>query len=306
MRISVVICTWNRCALLRRTLESLRSLIVPAGREWELLVVNNRSTDATDEVIAAYQQFLPLRRLFEPELGLSRARNAAVRAANGDLVLFTDDDVRVDPSWMKAYVEAVHRWPDAGYLAGAIRPDFDADVPRWVRHNQGILAGMLCLRDAGSVSRTLGPEEFPYGPNMAVRREALALAPFDERFGRKGDEQVRGSETSLFRSLQQRGVRGIWVPEAMIHHYVPLRRATRRYLWDYYHGCGRTQARLTYESQSRRQLLTPGLRTLARICIGPWDWCRHLTTLAHLSGQFSELGQLGHRGAELESEGEGR
>jgi glycosyltransferase involved in cell wall biosynthesis len=293
MRVSVILCTWNRCELLRNTLDSLRSLTVPAGQPWELLVVDNDSSDATRDVIAAFRDHLPLHALFEPQPGLSRARNAAVRAAQGDLVLFTDDDVRVDPSWLSAYVEAAGEWPDAGYFAGPIHPDFAADVPRWVRRNPRALAGMLCLRDEGSVRRRLGRAERPYGPNMAVRRDVLALASFDERVGRRGDENLRGSETGFFQSLR-RDVFGVWVPQAEVHHYVPRCRADSAYLWRFYHGLGRTEVRLTMVCgvQSRWQLLRAALKTLGGSCRRPLTWPRHLASVAWMSGLFSEIGRL--------------
>jgi glucosyl-dolichyl phosphate glucuronosyltransferase len=289
MQVSVVICTWNRCELLRSTLESFRSLVVPAEQEWELLVVNNNSPDATDEVVTAYQALLPLRRLFESEVGLSRARNTGARAATGELILFTDDDIRVDPNWMTAYLEAVKRWPNAGYFGGEIRPWFAAEVPSWVKRNQTALAGMLCLRDVGPVSRGFRPGEFPYGPNMAVRRRALALASFDERVGRKGHEQMRNSEHSLFWSLQEQGVPGVWVPGAQVYHYIPRRRANFRYLWNYYRGIGRSGVRLSGAcgSHPRRRLLSAGLRALIRTCLRPRDWPQHVANVARISGQLS-------------------
>jgi glycosyltransferase involved in cell wall biosynthesis len=294
MRVSVVICTWNRCEHLRSTLESLRALVVPADQEWELLVVNNNSSDATDEVIAAFQGLLPLRRLFEGVVGLSRARNTGVRAATGELILFTDDDVRVDPSWMIAYLEAAKQWPDAGYFGGVIRPWFAADVPAWVKRNQTALGGMLCALDLGPVSRELRPREFPYGPNMAVRREALALASFDERVGRKGDDQLRGSEDSLFRSLQRQQVVGVWVPAAQVFHYIPRGRASFRYFWRYYQGNGRSRVRLNSAGKppSQWRFGATGLRALTKLCLHPWDWPRHLATVARMSGQYFESRQL--------------
>ena len=297
MRVSVVICTWNRCELLRDTLETVRSLIVPADQEWELLVVDNHSSDATEEVIASYREVLPLRHLFEPELGLSRARNTAVRAAAGDLILFTDDDVRIDPGWMKAYLEAARRWPGAGYFGGEIRPIFAAGVPPWVRRYQSALAGMLCLRDMGPVERRLRRGEYPYGPNMAVRRDALALASFDERVGRTGHQQVRGCEGSLLLSLQRQGVWGVWTPGAKIGHYIPPCRANAKYLWSYYYGSGRCQVRLGIICgvQSRSRLLSAGLRELAKSCRWPWAWPRHLATVAWMSGQLFELRELARR-----------
>lgn len=292
MRVSLVICTWNRCELLRQTLASLRELEVHTGQEWELLVVNNACSDATDEVIADYRERLPLRRLFEPELGLSRARNAAVRAATGDIVLFTDDDVRVDPAWMRAYLEAADRWPAAGFFGGRIEPRYAPEVPRWVKRHQLALAGMLSLRDLGSVSRRLAVDEFPFGPNMAVRRGALARASFDERVGRRGNEQLRGSERSLFLRLQQQGVAGVWVPQAKVGHAIPRCRANLRYLWRYFHGGGRADVRLNGVGTSPAR---PTLR-LPRIVMGalgsmrqrPWSWPSHCAALAWAHGQLSE------------------
>ena len=295
MRVNVVICTWNRCEFLRQTLESLRALDVPPGQEWELLVVNNGSSDATDEVISDYRQLLPLRRLFEPELGLSRARNAAVRAATGDLILFTDDDARVDPEWMRAYLEAGDRWPDAGFFGGRIEPRYAADVPGWVKRHEAALAAMLCLRDLGSVSRRLEADEFPFGPNMAVRRGALARASFDERVGRTGNEQVRGSETSLFVRLQQQGVAGVWVPRAKVQHAIPRCRADLRYLWRYSHGVGRTDVRLNGVGALPRRrgphLPRIVLRALASMCLQPRNWPLHCASFARAHGRLSESRQ---------------
>ena len=74
----------------------MRKLQIPDGVDWELLVVNNNCTDKTDEVIARHSEVLPLRRLLELKPGLSNARNCAVEAAQGQLLIWTDDDVLVD------------------------------------------------------------------------------------------------------------------------------------------------------------------------------------------------------------------
>lgn len=301
MRVSVVICTWNRCELLRDTLESLRVLEVPPGCEWELLVVNNGSDDGTDELLTEYEERLPLRRLFEPEPGLSRARNAAAHVAGGDLLLFTDDDVRVDDQWLRAFVDAAEAWPDALFFGGRILCRFAPDVPNWVKHHQTALAGMLCLRDLGPTARSFEPAEFPFGPNMALRREALGLACFDERFGLKGAEQVRGSESSVFWRLQQQGARGVWVPRALVHHYVPGTRANLAYLWRYFHGGGRMSVRLedTYgiPPQSRLPLARVVLRNIAAFCRRPAQWPSHVAALAWAQGRHVESRRVRDRDA---------
>lgn len=112
MRFTVAVCTWNRAALLPGALERLARVRPPPGA-WEVLVVDNNSTDDTESVLEAFAGRLPLRRAFEPEQGLSHARNTAVRLARGDYIVWTDDDALVDADWLTAYGRAVEQHPDA-------------------------------------------------------------------------------------------------------------------------------------------------------------------------------------------------
>src|SRR5215467_6100810 len=125
-RVTVAICTFNRCAALDRTLRSFESLEVPQDIEWELLVVDNKSTDDTPGVVSRYAQKLPVRYFFEGTPGKSRAANLAVRQASGELMLWTDDDVIVDGRWLLEYVKAARACPDASFFGGTVEPLFEA------------------------------------------------------------------------------------------------------------------------------------------------------------------------------------
>src|SRR5689334_7868892 len=125
MDVTVAICTWNRARLLDSTLAQFCKLRIPDGLTWELLVVDNNSTDDTRAVIEKYSGRLPVRRLLEAEQGASPARNRAIAEAAADLLLFTDGDVLVDEGWLAAYVEAAERWPNAGFFGGLITPWFE-------------------------------------------------------------------------------------------------------------------------------------------------------------------------------------
>src|SRR4051812_25844630 len=107
LRFTVAICTWNRSALLAQALEQMTRLQVPAGVTWEVIVVNNNSSDVTDTVIASFEGRLPIRRVFEPAQGKSHALNRAVAESRGDYILWTDDDALVDEGWLAAYVLAI-------------------------------------------------------------------------------------------------------------------------------------------------------------------------------------------------------
>lgn len=99
--ITVIVCTYNRCESLRRTLNSLAQLSA-ADVSWELVVVDNHSKDDTAEVVRRFVEnsTFAIRYVFEINQGLSYARNAGIRAARGEIIAFTDDDVVVDSNWL--------------------------------------------------------------------------------------------------------------------------------------------------------------------------------------------------------------
>jgi glycosyltransferase involved in cell wall biosynthesis len=243
MQISVAICTWNRAAWLDRTLTELRSLRIPTGVEWELLVVNNNCSDNTDEVLRRHANLLPLHSIFESRQGLSNARNAAVRATRGELLLWTDDDVLVDAGWLGAYAAAAARWPEAAYFGGRIEPLYEETPPQWVLENLPMLEGALVIRDLGPRERLLDVRESPFGANMAIRRRVLEAGCFDPSLGRSGQDCILGEEVALVSRLRAKGLTGVWVPSARVRHLVAARRLTRQYLWNYNFGYGCTSVR---------------------------------------------------------------
>jgi glycosyltransferase involved in cell wall biosynthesis len=244
MRLTVAICTWNRCKLLQQALEQMTKLAIPQGVEWELLVINNNCTDATDEVIASYADRLPILRLFEPRQGHSNARNLAARHATGELSLWTDDDVIVDHDWLAEYVLAARRWPKAVYFGGMITPCFEKEPPQWITENLKQLEGMLVIRNFGSVERPFKGTEQPWGANMAFRQFVFKDYLFNPRIGRQADTLILGDETELFERLRKSSQQGVWVPTSRVRHYVPAERLTRKYLWSFFQGIGRTDVRM--------------------------------------------------------------
>jgi glycosyltransferase involved in cell wall biosynthesis len=244
MDISVIICTWNRAALLDQTLAEMRKLRVPAGVEWELLVVNNNCSDDTDAVIARHAEHLPIRRLFEGTPGKSHAANLAVAQARGDLLVWTDDDALVDPDWLAEYARAARKWPDVMYFGGPVEPWFAAEPPRWIRRNFAAFACAYATREPGPDTRLMEPSEFPYGVNMAIRRRGFEGVAFDTRVGPRFDTHVRGEDVLLVERFRQRGYRGLWVVSARLRHYIPRDRLTHKYIWGFYVGLGKTARRL--------------------------------------------------------------
>jgi len=262
MLLTVAICTWNRSALLRETLESLCRLRIPEALSWEVLVVNNQCTDTTDDVMASFASRLPLQRVNEPKRGLSRARNAAVARASGDYILWTDDDVLVESGWLEAYVAAFRRWPDAVFFGGPVLPFFEAPLPPWLEAVWARVSHAYGMRDVGQVPfRIMEPIDLPYGANYAVRRKEQQRYLYESRFGHHGLQRIGGEETTLLAQLLSEGSEGHWIPEAKVCHRVTPERMTIRYLRHYHVGHGRFLARAHDLPMHRRR----GLRKVKQV-----------------------------------------
>lgn len=239
MLFTVALCTWNRSASLRTTLARLAELET-ADVSWELVVVDNASTDDTPTVLAEAPSTLPLRTEREPRLGTSHARNRAMSAARGRWILWLDDDVLVDPGWLLAYRRAVRRRSEAGFLGGPIRPIFEREPPPWLSANMSRLAGVYAIRDLGSAPIELDELHVPWGPNMAVRTEVARQVPYDPRLGLVGNDRIGGEETRHLRQIIDLGYRGWWVPGASVQQVIAADRLTLSHVRRYFEGMGRT------------------------------------------------------------------
>jgi glycosyltransferase involved in cell wall biosynthesis len=241
MHATIAICTWNRSDLLAKTLDQMQQLQVPAGLQWEIVVVNNRCTDNTDEILDGYTERLPVRRVFEEKQGQSHARNAAAIAARGELILWTDDDVLVDPHWLAELVAAARSQPALSFFGGPIEPWFEIDPPQWLLDNWQALNGAYAFRDLGDQPFEFDLQRLPYGANYAVRTSVQREFPYNPRLGRVATGEIRGEETDVLHKLLAAGHRGAWVPTAKVEHFIPRERLTLDYIRRFFHGIGQTE-----------------------------------------------------------------
>ncbi|MFV0625034.1 glycosyltransferase family 2 protein [Sphingomonas sp. ac-8] len=208
MDISLIVCTRNRAPQLAGCLAAVAGLRF-AGR-WELVMVDNGSTDATRAVIetfAAGARF-PVRYVHAATPGLGNARNAGLTAAQGALIAFTDDDCYVDPQLLARTVAAFAR-PDLGYVSGRILLHDPADYP-------------------ATINESTEPRDFPAGrylppgairgANLAFRRVALdAIGGFDPRFGSGARFAAEDIDAACRCSL--RGWAGAYDPSIVVSHH---------------------------------------------------------------------------------------
>lgn len=220
--ITVAICTYNRAASLGETLGSVAALEDP-GVAWELLVVDNNSTDETPRVIEAFASGGRARSVRETRQGLSRARNRALAECRGELLAFIDDDVSVDPGWLRAYAAAAGRHAEAGYFGGPIRPAWPAGRPGWLRDEaMPQIGGLVGHYDRGGEEHAYASGEMhPFGANFAVRRGLWEkIGGFRDDLGVRGAVPGRGEEAEFIARARSARWSGWYVPGASCAHRV--------------------------------------------------------------------------------------
>lgn len=243
-QLSVVVSTYNRAPELRRTLETFCGVELPSGVCWELIVVDNNSNDETPAVCRAFEGRLPLRYVFETRQGVSAARNCGVRSAQSELILFTDDDVNVDRSWLSAIYQAAVTHPEAAFFGGRIHPSWEEPPPRWILENASTeLVGPLGYFDLGDKDHFLDPSKSMgfFGSNMVFRRNAFAHGTmFREDIGRGASSRTHGEEQQLCMTLFARGKKGYYVAKALVHHRISAKRMTEPYIRAWFNVLGTT------------------------------------------------------------------
>jgi glycosyltransferase involved in cell wall biosynthesis len=239
--ICVVICTRNRRESLAGTLDSLAQ--VSCTRPWEVLVIDNASSDDTSDFVRtrATSFAMPLRLVCEPRIGLSMARNRALRETEAEVVIFLDDDVVCDPRLVEAHAREFDD-PDVHATGGRIIPLFAESTPLWFQTEAlSGCGGPTARYDFGDARREVGVDvhALPVGANFGLRRErAIAHGGFDERLG-WGLSRIPGEETKLLDRFESEPGRIFYVPDALVHHRIGLDRTSLRYFREWYEGLGR-------------------------------------------------------------------
>lgn len=288
-QLTVVIATYNRAELLEGALRALASQEVAASLKWEVVVVDNNSYDATAQVVTAFSKtaVIPVRYVFEPQQGVSHARNRGIAEAGGSILAFTDDDVLPAPDWIAQVVAAIGRWSAHG-VGGRILPRWEAAPPQWLTANRHLL-NRLTVMDFGE-SRLL---PFPmqdrpqvWGANMAFRRELFeTVGGFDSHVGMVGTKLFRGEDVELINRALARGLRIAYDPALTVLHRIGPPRMRKAYFRKLDFDSGQGEA-LVKPVLGGRSLLGAPLWCYRTALTDFWKWLRLL--LLRRPGAFDQ------------------
>ncbi len=228
--ISVILCTYNRDKYIYNVLKSVAENDYPHD-QYEVVLVNNNSTDGTENECRRFQADYPdirFRYFLETNQGLSYARNCGIRNAQGDLLVYVDDDATVNPEYLRTYSDFFTHHPEAVAAGGPILPVYETKEPEWMTHyTRQLITGKLFL---GNNQREFPRGAFPGGGNACYRKSVFdTVGLFNVELGRKGNSLIGAEEKDLFDKMTTHGMHFYYLPNAILYHIIPPHKLTQDY-----------------------------------------------------------------------------
>ena len=238
--VSVIICSYNRANYIVQALKSLSAQSLHKSK-FEVIVVDNNSTDDTESVCSVYMKEntdLNAFYLTETQQGSSFARNTGAKHANGELLVFMDDDAVAEKYFLENIVRFFNNNPKAGGLGGRIIPLYIPHEPKWMSHFVSSLVGNFHYSET---VKEFSKEKYPLESNMTVRKKDFdAIGGFSENLpGVKGTLRIGGEGKDFFFRLKALGKSIFYDPSVQVQHVVETSKLTRAYMYRVASGIGR-------------------------------------------------------------------
>jgi len=227
--LTVLIATYNGGKTLPEVLNEYCKQDLPK-EEWKLVLIDNGSTDNTKEIIEAFLPLLPITYLFEPRRGKNAALNTGLSHIEGDLIVFSDDDVLPHTNWLKELRIAADSHPLHSIFGGPVLPEWESPPEDWILSWVPLKPAFAILDDQEEGDKK-GGNATVFGPNMAVRSNIFEMGyKFDETVGPNGSNYAMGSETDLLLRLRQEGFKAWHCKKAIVKHMIRSSQMNRRWI----------------------------------------------------------------------------
>jgi glycosyltransferase involved in cell wall biosynthesis len=237
---AVIICTYNRCESLKDTLDSLVSQECDWNYVPEVIIVDNNSTDDTEELVKSYALFFKekLKYIKETKQGKSHALNSAIKASQSDVLACTDDDVILDPKWLSVIIQFFDE-NEVDVMSGRTLPLYPDNTPAWVKRNQYNLRGPIVSYDHGEdvIDYRSGKIGAFIGAHTIFKKSVFDKAGlFHTTLGT--GQGTLSEDIEMFERAHQVGSKIFYNGKALIWHKTDPKRMTLRYIakWNYQHG----------------------------------------------------------------------
>ncbi|WP_169088061.1 glycosyltransferase [Paenibacillus sp. PL91] len=227
MKVTVAICTHNRA---KDTGEAIESVLAQSyeREQIEIVVIDNRSTDNTADLVGGLARIHgpAVRYIFEDKLGLSVARNRAIREAKGEYILFLDDDAIASRHWVQQIVDVFESDAKIGCVGGKIDPIWEVAEPDWIPAEH---RSVFTILDYSSEIKEMPAPAIPYGANVAFRASVFGqYKPFREDLGRVGNNLLSSEESELIARIRE-SYKVYYTPFAPVQHKIAKERTTKKW-----------------------------------------------------------------------------
>jgi hypothetical protein len=253
--ISVIVATFKRPFLLEQTLRSFLSLDT-TRLDWEVLIVDNANDQETKKIVKNFSGQIPLKYFVELKRGKNNALNRAIPEAQGELFVFTDDDVIVEKNWLLEIWNGVRRWPDNHVFGGRCLPKYPEGEKMPFDHP--FFEGAFSIAD-WDIPEGCYESHRVWGPNMAIRSSIFKNGwSFDPTLGPKGSKFcILGDETDLTGRLEEAGYLPVYLPAAVVYHQIQRERMNFKWMFRRAFSIGQQNARLDKRQDIPRILGAP-------------------------------------------------
>lgn len=233
IKVSAIICTYNRAKYLGPAIDSLLDQTVPLS-DYELIIVDNASTDDTARIAKGYGS--KVKYIFEPNQGLSYARNAGFKNSRAEIVAYMDDDAIACRDWIENIIKAFSIGPEIGAAGGKIEPIWEGKKPRWATKE---LYPHFSCQDKGPNPFYLKEYDYFFGGNAAYRKEILYnCGGFPVKLGRIGKMQLAHEEWPVFNYINEHKLKKYYLPGIKIDHTVMRHRLNLRWMMNRFYWLG--------------------------------------------------------------------
>lgn len=228
--ISAIICTHNREQYLGLAIDSL---LQQDFTDFEIIVVDNASTDGTRQVVEARLPHPKLRYIYEPVTGLSIARNTGAKNSQSPIIAYLDDDAIATPQWLRVLYSAYENHPKLAIAGGKVTLIWPEGItpPPWLSDNLAENLGAYDLGDQWVEIKN--PGLTPRGLNYSIRRSFLEkIGGFDINLGRVGKRLLSNEELQMTELALKQGWQVAYIPEALVAHHVAPERINRAWFME--------------------------------------------------------------------------
>lgn len=269
VKISAIICTYNRSVYLSKAIESLINQSIMQD-EYEIIIVDNRSTDQTKKIVENFsEKYKNINYVYEEIQGLSSARNKGAKTARGEYIAYLDDDAEACKEWLEKFIQIFDTFPGAACLGGKIEVLWpDNKRPDWLNEDYDFYYGKL---DLGNEVKVIRFPESPYGGNFCIRKNVFeTIGYFSESLGRKKDILSSSEEIEFVYRINKSNFDVLYVPEAKIFHHALSYRINKNYLLDriYWNARSNVIVEIKAKKFNRRRISMNFLLDVKELIIG--------------------------------------